>query len=145
MLLLSRLARPLRFAIVGASGVVVNTIVLWSLARGMHVAVWLASVLATEAAIVTNFLLNDRWTFRASRGNDTSVRRFLRFNGVSLGGMAITVGVLSLLTSLTPMHLLIANMLAICVAMVWNYVANSRWTWRPASGGQVISQQADSF
>src|SRR5687767_6577737 len=59
------LARPLRFGLVGLSGVVVNTAALWGLARGAGLPVLLASVLATEMAILSNFLLNDRWTFRA--------------------------------------------------------------------------------
>jgi putative flippase GtrA len=55
--------------------------------------------------------------------------RLLRFNGVSLGGLAITTLLLTLLTSYSGLHLLLANLLAIGGAMTWNYVVNSRWTW----------------
>ena len=129
ILSLQQLQRPLRFGLVGLSGVAVNTTILWTLARGAHLPVPLASVLATEAAILSNFLLNDRWTFRATARHRSPLMRLARFNGVSLGGMAITVALLTLLSSYAGLHLLLANMLAIGGAMSWNYVVNSRWTW----------------
>jgi dolichol-phosphate mannosyltransferase len=130
--LIHRFARPIRFGLVGLSGVVVNMSVLWALARGVHVPVPLASALATETAILSNFALNDRWTFRAARQHPF-LMRLLRFNGVSLGGLAITTLLLTLLTSYSGLHLLLANLLAIGGAMSWNYVVNSRWTWNNKS------------
>jgi putative flippase GtrA len=126
------LQRPIRFGLVGLSGVVVNTSVLWALARGVHLPVPLASALATETAILSNFALNDRWTFRAARQHPLPMR-LLRFNGVSLGGLAITTLLLTLLTSYGGLHLLLANLLAIGGAMAWNYLVNSRWTWNNTS------------
>jgi dolichol-phosphate mannosyltransferase len=135
-----RFARPLRFGVVGVSGIVVNSAILWALVRELHLAVLLGSVLATEAAILSNFLLNDRWTFRGA--SDRSFRqRLLRFNGVALSGMAITAGILTALASYTHLHLLIANVLAVGVATGWNYVVNSRWTWGSQQAA-VSSRQA---
>jgi dolichol-phosphate mannosyltransferase len=125
-----RLARPIRFGMVGISGIVVNSAILWVLAREFDLAVPLASAIATEVSILTNFLLNDRWTFRGA-GRERPMRaRLLRYNGIALGGLALTTGLLTLLTSVSQLPLLIANLLAIAVATAWNYVGNSRWTWR---------------
>jgi len=125
-ILFRRLARPLRFGAVGISGIVVNSAILWLLVRELHVSVTLASVIATQAAILSNFALNDSWTFRGARERSLG-GRLLRFNGVALGGMAITAGILTALTSYT--HLLLANLLAVGAATAWNYIVNSRWTW----------------
>jgi dolichol-phosphate mannosyltransferase len=129
-----RLGRPLRFGIVGLSGIVVNSAILWVLVRELHLAVTLGSVVATEAAILSNFLLNDRWTFRGARER-SFIQRMVRFNGVALGGMAITAGILTALTHYTHLHLLFANLLAVGAATGWNYIVNSRWTWRQGIGG----------
>jgi putative flippase GtrA len=126
--LFQHLARPLRFGLVGLSGIAVNSAILWALVRELHLAVLLGSLLATEAAILSNFLLNDRWTFRGL-SERSFVQRLLRFNSVALGGMAITAGILTALASYTQLHLLIANVLAVGAATGWNYVVNSRWTW----------------
>jgi putative flippase GtrA len=143
---LRRFARPIRFGLVGLSGVVVNTSVLWALVRGAHLPVPLASALATETAILSNFALNDRWTFRAARQHPP-LMRLLRFNGVSLGGLVITTLLLTMLTSYGGLHLVLANLLAIGGAMTWNYVANSRWTWRDMSQvvGRTSQQESASI
>jgi dolichol-phosphate mannosyltransferase len=140
---LQQLQQPIRFGLVGLSGVVVNTTVLWALARGAHLAVPLASALATETAILSNFMLNDRWTFRATMGHHRFLTRLARFNSVSLGGMAITAGLLMLLISYAGLHLLLANLLAIGGAMAWNYVVNSRWTWRRQEAGDRRQETGD--
>jgi putative flippase GtrA len=146
-----RFARPLRFGVVGLSGIVVNSAILWALVRELHLAVMLGSLLATEAAILSNFLLNDRWTFRGVSARSFT-QRLLRFNGVALGGMAITAGILTALASYTHLHLLIANVLAVGAATGWNYIVNSRWTWsgtqsavgsEPGARGVVKSLPAD--
>lgn len=123
-----RLTRPVRFGLVGISGALVNSAVVWALVSGLRLPIPIASALATEAAIISNFLLNDRWTFAAAREQRARVR-FLRFNGVALGGMAITVAVLTLLTHYAHAALLPANLAAIGAASIWNYLVNSRWTW----------------
>ena len=135
-----RFARPLRFGAVGVSGIAVNSAILWLLVRELHLAVALGSVLATEAAILSNFLLNDRWTFRGAREHSFR-QRLVRFYGVALGGMAITAGILTALATYTHLHLLFANLLAVGAATGWNYVVNSRWTWRQGTGER--SQEAD--
>lgn len=138
-----RLARPLRFGVVGVSGIVLNSAILWLLVRELGLAVALGSVLATEAAILSNFVLNDRWTFRGL-GERSFAQRLLRFNGVALGGMAITAGILTALARYTHLHLLIANLLAVGAATGWNYVVNSRWTWRDRQSAVTSKQLAVS-
>jgi len=127
-----RFTRQLRFGLVGISGMVVNSIILWALVHGFGMAVPIASIIATEVAIGSNFLLNDRWTFAESAPARPLAQRFLRFNGVALGGMAITATVVTLLAHYARLELLIANVIAVGAAMIWNYVANSRWTWAVA-------------
>lgn len=115
-----------RFGIVGTSGVVVNSAVLFLLHGVLAWALIPASALAVEAAIVNNFVWNDRWTF--STRTQTPFR-FLRFNLVSLGGLVVNTGVLAAIVALTGTHYLVANLVAIGAAMAWNFSVNSRWTW----------------
>lgn len=131
-----RRARGVRFGLVGLSGVGVNTVALWALAVGLGLPTVVASLLATEAAIISNFLLNDRWTFRSAAHRHAFGQRLLRYHSVAAGGMAISVGALAALTAHTSLPLLIANLLAIGAATAWNYVVNSRLTWpQPAASG----------
>ncbi|HEU5103619.1 MAG TPA: GtrA family protein [Roseiflexaceae bacterium] len=118
-----------RFGLVGLSGVAVNSAVLWALvAAGLTVPI--ASMGATEAAVVSNFLLNDRWTFADCATPLPRWQRFLRFNGVALGGMLLAAALLTALTTYGRVPLLLANLLAVGARLAWNYTINTRLTWR---------------
>jgi dolichol-phosphate mannosyltransferase len=118
-----------RFAVVGAGGVLVNSGVLWTLVSRAHVSTILAGALSTETAILSNFLLNDRWTFRDRRDHRV-LGRACRYNGVALSGLAVSVTSLSVLTHVWGVEYLMANLLAVGTATLWNYAVNSRFTWR---------------
>ncbi len=117
----------LKFCLVGGTGVVVNMAVVYLLHERLGLALLLASPVAVEASILSNFLLNNYWTFRTPT---VELRRLAKFNLVSLGGMAITTGILTLLVSHAGLHWAIANLIAIGVATVWNFGLNFVWTWR---------------
>ena len=124
--------RLLRFACVGASGVAVNTAVFWLLSVRLHLHYLIAGAAAFEVATVSNYLLNDAWTFadrRAARG----LRGPGRYHAVTLGGLAINLLVLHLLAGGRGVPPLIANLCGIAAAMLWNFALNLRWTWREAA------------
>ncbi len=60
-------ARLIKFSVVGASGVAVNMGLLYALTRFMGIHYILSSILAIEVSILTNFILNDIWTWRDRR------------------------------------------------------------------------------
>ncbi len=116
-----------KFCIVGATGVVVNSAILFLLHDLLDLSLLIASPIAVEFAILNNFVWNNFWTFRTQ---GMQLERLAKFNLVSLGGLAITTGVLVLLVEYTGMYYLLANLIAICVAMTWNFGINFLWTWR---------------
>jgi putative flippase GtrA len=115
-----------KFLVVGGLGTLVNTGVLIILYHHLHVALITASALATELAICHNFVVNDFWTF-GQRG--LSVARFARFNVVSLGGQGVTVATLWMLVRYTNLHYIVANLVGIGLAVIWNFTVNVHWTW----------------
>lgn len=129
-------ARLLRFALVGGSGVLVNNGILFALVGRVGVPPVLAAVFATECAIGTNFILNDRWTFRdvARSGDAPWPRRFASYNLLTLGGLLLSVAVLAVLQGLAGVHYLLANMVGIGAGMLWNYGSNHHWTWSRPRG-----------
>ena len=122
------LTRLSKFLVVGGLGALVNTGMLVILYHELHLALVVASALATELAIGHNYLWNDRWTF-AQRS--LSLSRFAKFNLVSLGGQCVTVATLWILVQHVGLHYIVANVIAIGLAVAWNFSVNLRWTWRP--------------
>ena len=136
---LSRLAwfegdvkRFLKFCIVGASGtfVYLGLLALFTEIAGLFYA--LSAVLAYETAILNNFTWNEIWTFRdkrASAGGSVAIRA-LKFNLVSLVGMGIHESVLVFFTEVTGLFYILSAIIAILCALLWNFSANVKWTWR---------------
>jgi dolichol-phosphate mannosyltransferase len=122
---LSRLSLT-RFALVGATGVAVNTLALMILYQGARLPLLAASPLSVELAITSNFLLNDRWTFGRPR---PSWRRFLQFNVAMVGVMVMTAGLVWLLVTSFHLQYLLANLAAITVAGLLNFAVSTAWIW----------------
>lgn len=118
-------SRLLKFACVGCIGIGVNTIVLYILSRWLGLPLAASSAVAVELAIISNYFINDRWTF-ASRA--MSVRRFAKFNVASLAGLGVNVATLWLLTRL-GMYFIAANLIGIALGFASNYALSSVWVW----------------
>ncbi len=152
-LLLSLLERFLRFryakfGIVGASGTVVNMAVLYvaqewvfqqiaSPRERLYVSLALAILIAT----VNNFSWNRLWTWADRRASPSASEPgagadagpgvaglFMRYAVASWLGIALQYSLTLWLSQ--HIHYLVANVLAIVVASVSNFIANDRWTFR---------------
>jgi dolichol-phosphate mannosyltransferase len=148
-----------KFAIVGASGVPVTLLVNYLLHVTFGLPLILSTALAVEAAIITNFAGNHVWTFRGAEERQRripfaerhhligplvtwalqpTVRRFVKFNAVSLVGLVVTTTITTFLANqygpelralAGDAYFVPANLAGIGVAMVWNFLANAVWTW----------------
>jgi len=128
--------RFVRFALVGASGVVVDMAFLFLLSdpRALGLGLTRSKAMAAELAIINNFLWNDAWTFRdlvgAQRGTRHKLRRLLKFNAVCGAGLLLNVVLLNLQFNLLHMNRYVANLIAIGAVTVWNYWLNLKLNWR---------------
>jgi dolichol-phosphate mannosyltransferase len=126
------LLRFLKFCLVGASGVGVNEGLLWALTEKAGLPYWGSAAIAIETSIVTNFILNNYFTFRQRNepGTKAFFSRLIKFNVVSLVGLGINLGILGLFTEVFGINYLISNLIGIAIAFIWNYLLNTWWTWK---------------
>jgi len=128
------LRRVGRYAAVGTSGAVVNLGAFELLVRGFSVSSVAALPVATGLAIVNNFLLNDHFTFPETRrrqpGAARKAARFARFFWVVLVGAMLNLAVASSLMRFGRLPLELAVLCGIGTASVWNFIVNSRFTWK---------------
>lgn len=124
--------RPLRFAAVGASGALVNLAILHALISGGADAA-IAGPIAIEASVLSNFMLNDRWTFADAREGNF-LRRLARYHAAVAAGAAINLATLLTLVKLSVHHI-IAGAIGIVAGFAANYLLSSLAVWgrRPAS------------
>jgi dolichol-phosphate mannosyltransferase len=131
------LTRFLKFIGVGLSGTVVNLGILALVSQMTTWTKYVAELPGIEISIITNFLLNDFFTFKDRRGNSKNksfVNRLLKFNLVGLTGAAINIGLYSLILFLwgtdSTVIRLIAQAISIVVVFLWNYILSMVWTWK---------------
>lgn len=127
----SKIKMLLRFNLVGFSGIFVNEGILYLLTEHAGWFYLISSVLATQSAILNNFMLNHVWTFRERRSEPVGLlKRLGRFELISIAGAAVSITMLFILTGLFGIHYLISNLIAIAIAFMVNFSGNSLWTWR---------------
>jgi dolichol-phosphate mannosyltransferase len=119
-----------QFAVVGASGYVINLIVFALLTGTTDVRHTLAAVGAFCVAVTNNFVLNRVWTFRSqgARGDHAGFQA-ARFFAVSLAGLAVNLVALNLLIDGAGLAELPAQAIAVAVATPVNFIGNKLWTF----------------
>jgi putative flippase GtrA len=129
--------RFIKFGAVGASGTVVNIAVLYAaqeyLLRAIedfHIRLNYSIALAITVATISNFYWNRRLTWRDRKHEVHHSALLLFFKYVMAAGLSIAVQ--SLLTKwlALSMHYLLANVAAIALASVCNFLVNDRMTFR---------------
>lgn len=89
----------------------------------------IASIVAVEISIISNFLFHDHWTFRDRLKKPLPIR-FGQFNLTSFGSPVISVATINILTPNFGIHYLISNSIGIALGMSWNWLWNAQFIWR---------------
>jgi putative flippase GtrA len=131
-------ARVRAFVAVGFMGFLVQTTLLAFLTMVLRWDAVAATLIAVEAAVLTNFLWHERWTWRDRRAGSAAARmlRFHVANGfTSLIGNGVIVMVATVWLGLHP---LLANVIAVGLLAVANFVAADRWVFARQAGAAAI-------
>ena len=126
-------ARVAIFTLVGVMGYGVQTAVLWLLVGRLGMAVVPATLAATEAAVLHNFLWHVAWTWSdRPAGARAAAGRLVRFN-LTNGGFSLVGGaaIMALLVDAIGVHYLLANLVAVLAVSVANYLASDRFVFTP--------------
>ncbi len=118
--------RPIKFAIVGSTGIFVNEGILWLLVTN-NVSVKIASPIAIEASIINNFVLNNYWTFKGFKG--TFLSKIIKYHFAVAVGAIVNYIVLLTLTLIFGFNYLYANLAGIFAGYIANYVISELFVW----------------
>ncbi len=132
----------IKFNIVGLTGVFVNEGVLLALASEGTYYLY-ASAVAIEVSIISNFFLNDFWTFR-DRRHGHIVTRMLKFNGLMIIGLVVNLAILYAGTTYLGIYYAISNLIGIGAAFLVRYELSIRYAWIKKEEKLVEPPQANS-
>ncbi len=120
----------LKFLAVGATGVAVN-LLSFTLLMGGGLNKFIASPVAIELSVVTNFLFNNFWTFGGRDMNDKIHIRGLKFNIISLAALGVSYATFLILSVVNPTGIpQVHQAIGIVPATLINYFLNSYWTFK---------------
>lgn len=122
-----------RYGAVGFLGAALDVVVVWRLAAGLGWPLALALPVAIEVALLSNFVANDRLTFRGPRRvgqhEPGVLSRLLRYEKVCAPG-ALLNAVVTLVVARQSVSLPVAASIGVLGGGVWNFLFNIPAIWR---------------
>jgi putative flippase GtrA len=130
--------RFVKYCIVGASSTAIMMVVVEMVVRLAHSeslgVVRTGNALGFLLAVTNGYYWNRRWTFRQSGA--ASASQYAKFVGVNLVGLTLNQALVTLfyghlnLFRSFPKPYLLATLAAVVCVTLWNFTANSLWTFR---------------
>lgn len=135
----SLLPEASKFSTVGAMGYVVD-VSLFNLFAIVGRTIFdydepfVAKISATTIAVIFTYVLNSRWTFRKRDGRPEGITRVLRYAGVNVVGLSITILALFVSRNILGFDSLLAdnisaNVVGVGLAMIFRFFANRKWVF----------------
>lgn len=123
-------AKFIDFALIGALGLVVHLAALTILFKAVGLSFVHAQAVAVAIAMTTNYVLNNRLTYRDKRLRGWQfLRGWISFVAICSVGALANVALSSWLFTLIPHYWLAWTTLGAAVAAVWNYAVTAAHTW----------------
>lgn len=125
----------IKFVIVGLIGFGIDFGISYLGIQKLHQAVWLITLLSTETAIISNFFLNNFWSFSHKKiegGVGNYLVSFLKFNFVSSGSIAIQTVGLQILVGIFGRKLwyLYKILIIAFVIIPYSYILYNKFIWK---------------
>jgi len=122
-----------KFGIVGFIGYLINASFLWFFGK-ISLPEWLIWGGSTEMAIISNFTLNNIWTFKKKQifGPTQILKKFLQFNLTSAGALLIQIvfGTLGTMFFGKEYRQLLLPIIIVGLVLPYNYFMYTRVIWK---------------
>lgn len=117
----------IKFSLVGILNTAIHFGVFYFLYSFMGLYHLLASATGFCIAVTNSYFMNKYWTF--NQGNSNIYSEFTRFLMVSLLSLLINLACMSILVDLFSIHPPTAQLAAIMITLVVNFLGNRYWTF----------------
>ncbi|MBS0451575.1 MAG: GtrA family protein [Proteobacteria bacterium] len=115
-----------QFVCVGLIATAVQYVLLVWLVRQFGMPGTLASALGFACSALLNYALNRRFSFASDRPHSEALPRFMVVAG---SGLALNTVVFWCMQAAFASHILISQVVATAVVLVWNFLLHQRWTF----------------
>ena len=134
----ARTRRAFAFGLVGATGIVVNTLALWLFSSVGHINYLVGAALATQVSTTANFIGNEVFVFRGDK-RGTRLQRFVPFAVMNNIVMLARLPLLSLLVTRFSIPTLIANVITLLAVFLVRFTISDRFIYSAGAKMQTTS------
>jgi dolichol-phosphate mannosyltransferase len=120
----------IRFCLVGTSGIVVNSAILWLATSVFGIYYLYSTAIATLVSSGWNFILTEWWVFRAESQQSSWLRRIVPFFLLNLAALVLRAPIIAGLTEGFHVYYLISNLVSLGLLTIARYLVSRSWIWR---------------
>lgn len=118
----------IRFGLTGSLGLIIDFSLTWLCKDQLYINKFVANAIGFIAAVISNYLLNRRWTFNST---DPRIgKQFFAFISVSMIGLFLNTAFLYLFVNLFFIPFYVGKAFAVVLVFFWNYTANSLFIFK---------------
>ncbi|MGB8984356.1 MAG: glycosyltransferase family 2 protein [Anaerolineales bacterium] len=118
-----------RFLLVGASGLVINSLALLFFTELTAIHYILSAVLATQVSTLWNFGLTERWVFGQRDTKSAFWQRLVSFLAMNNAMLLLRGPIMALLVSQLGVHYVLSNLISLFAMTLLRYLLADRWIW----------------
>jgi putative flippase GtrA len=118
----------IRFALVGATGLVIDFGLTYLIKEKLKLNKYLANAVGFFAAATSNFFINRNWTF--ANTNPDVAGQYLKFIGFALIGLAINSMIVWWMTERMKRDFYFSKGAATVIVTCWNFLSNFLFTFK---------------
>lgn len=128
------------FALVGLSGILVNSLVLYLATDQLRIFYLLSVVIATVGSTLWNFSLTEALVYRSKDQAKGRVRRLLLFSVMNTAALGLRGPVIFVLTSLIGINYLISNLASLVLLTVLRFTLADNIIWGRETNAASVSK-----
>jgi dolichol-phosphate mannosyltransferase len=118
------------FMLIGATGIVVNSFVLYLVTARLNVYYLLSVIVATIASTLWNFSWIEFAIYKTGHNPQGRIRRFAYFSLMNIGALTLRGPLIYVLTSLLGINYLISNLFSLVVLVFARFLVSDNMIWR---------------
>jgi dolichol-phosphate mannosyltransferase len=125
--------RFLKFLIVGASGFVINTVLISIITSGIGINYLISAIFASWGSTMWNFGLTEWWVFPDRSSARHRFNRFVLFFGMNSSLLIVRVPLIWVMTSILGIYYVASNIISLVGLMLLRYGLADSWIWERAN------------
>ena len=121
------------FALVGLSGIAVNSLALFLVTDLLHIYYLISVIVATLVSTIWNFALTETWVYRSGNQPQGRSRRFVLFFGMNLVALVLRSPLIFVLTSFLGIFYVVSNLVSLVLLTGIRFLTSDYFIWNRTS------------